>query len=118
MVIIKMARFLTLTLLLVLIGCSSFEVPGNEQLFPRGAPFVVKGTAGLVFSNRPCPVWYGDNGVSYHLFQGQRVDNDEFDLVVTPGVRSRLEIAVRTDIFLDCQVGVIAEVENILEIES
>jgi hypothetical protein len=92
---------------------------GAETLFPSGSSFVVKGTA----ENAPspfgiCNIWRGANGVTYHLFQGTRVDNADFDRVITPGVTSRLEIATRSDLIVDCQQGTIVEVRQILEIQE
>jgi hypothetical protein len=90
-----------------------------ETLFPTGTSFVVRGTMDLVDTEAgACLVWRGENGVTYHLFQHSRVANDEFDLVTTPGVTSRLELATRSDLVVDCQVGTIVEVQNILEIVS
>jgi hypothetical protein len=90
---------------------------GTETLFPTGTAFVLSGTADRVDTQvGGCLVWLGENGVTYHLFQNPRVDNGEFDLVTTPGVTSRLELSTRTDLVVDCQIGTIAQVENILEI--
>jgi hypothetical protein len=89
---------------------------GADSLFPTGTSFVVRGTADVFEGNGSCPIWIGENGVIYHLFQNPRVPNEEFDRVITPGTTSRLELAVRTDLVVTCQVGTIAEVEDILEI--
>lgn len=97
-------------------GCGSLEDLTGTVLV-RGEPFVVSGTFAIIDRNgRNCPVWYGDNGVSYHLFQSPRVPNDDFDRATVPGVRSRLEIAPRNDLFLDCQVGTIVEVQRVLQV--
>lgn len=90
---------------------------GSDTLFPTGTSFVVRGTADLVEQGDDrCLVWLGENGVTYHLFQNSRVANDEFDLITTPGVTSRLELATRSDLTVDCRLGTIVEVQNILEI--
>ncbi|MCB9850370.1 MAG: hypothetical protein H6817_06660 [Phycisphaerales bacterium] len=104
--------------LLVLVGACTFNVDlGGTTLFPIGTAFVVSGTADLVDTeDGACPVWLGDNGVTYHLFQNPRVDNADYDQITTPGVTSRLELATRTDLVIDCQVGTIVEVQNVLEI--
>ena len=107
---------LGLTLLAVAAGCTvSFDLL-PDSLVSAGTPFVVRGTAAVVDSNGACLIWIGENGVTYHLFQDPRVENETFDRVITPGVTSRLQIAIRTDLVLACQIGTIAEVRNVLEI--
>lgn len=101
---------------LTLSGCSFNVDVLPETLLTAGSPFVVSGTAVLLDNNGPCPAWVGDNGVTYHLFQGSNIDNDAFDQITTPGVRSRLQITERTDLELVCQVGTLVEVRNVLEI--
>lgn len=96
-------------------GCPSLS-DATSSLFVRGEPFVISGTAGVINNNGPCKVWYGDNGISYHLFQGARVLNEDFDRANVPGVRSRLEIATRNDLTLTCKVGTIVEVQRVLEV--
>ena len=98
-------------------GCSFNLDLGSESLFPTGTSFVVRGTADRIETQAgSCLVFLGENGATYHLFQSPRVDNDEFDLITTPGVTSRLELATRSDLFVDCKVGTIVEVQNILEV--
>ena len=97
---------------LFLAGC---QVESNG-LFPTGTPFILSGTATLLDSNGPCLVWVGDNGVTYHLFQGIGLDNDTFDRVTTPGTQSRLRLATRSDLVVTCQIGTIVEVQDVLEI--
>ncbi len=99
-----------------LAGCSVNLEVLPESLIATGSPFVVSGTSILLENHGPCPAWVADNGITYHLFQSSRVDNDLFDRITTAGVRSRLEIAVRTDLELTCRVGPLAEVRNVLEI--
>lgn len=96
-------------------GCPSLSDATNS-LFVRGEPFVISGTAGVINNSGACKIWYGDNGVNYHLFQGARVLNEDFDRAYTPGVRSRLEIATRNDLTLTCKVGTIVEVQRVLEV--
>lgn len=106
-------------LLLLAAGCISVDLPEQFTFLPTGTPFVVKGTATMLEGRGgPCLAWVGDNGVTYHLFQGQRLENDVFDLIVSPGVTSRLELSTRNDIELDCAVGTIVQVESVLEIEE
>lgn len=98
-------------------GCTFNLDLGADSLFPAGTSFVMKGTTENVPSPQgACNIWRGENGVVYHLFQGVRVDNDDYDRVTTPGVTSRLEIATRTDLVVDCQQGTIVEVRQVLEI--
>jgi hypothetical protein len=107
-------------LLFALVAVSSFgciQLPEEVTLFPTGEPFVVMGTSTLIETEQgPCPAWIGENGVVYHLFQDRRVENDTFDLITTPGVTSRLEIATRTDLVLDCAQGTTVEVRYVLEV--
>lgn len=88
----------------------------QQSLLPTGTPFVVSGVATVINLEGPCPVWIGDNGVTYHLFQDPLLDSDSFDLVNSSGVRSRLVIATRSDLVVACQAGTIVEVQEVLEI--
>ena len=98
-------------------ACITVEFPEQVELFPAGAPFVVKGTADLAdVDGEPCLVWLAENGVIYHLFQDLRVGNEDYDRVTTPGVTSRLELATRSDLVVTCQIGTIVEVLDVLEI--
>jgi hypothetical protein len=97
-------------------GCGALE-DLTQGVIVRGEPFIISGTSGVYeYEGGICRVWYADNGASYHLFQGARVTNDEFDRVTTPGVRSRLEIAPRNDLYLKCARGQLVEVQLVLEI--
>ncbi len=93
-------------------GCISLP----DNVLPAGTPFVLSGTMVVVDRAGPCPVWEGENGVTYHLFQGIQLDNESFDRITVPGVTSRLVIATRSDLRLDCRVGTIVEVRDVLEI--
>jgi hypothetical protein len=98
-------------------GGLTFDL-GADSLFPGGTAFVISGTADVIDQDGlPCLVWVGDNGVTYHLFQHPAVANEDFDIVTTPGVRSRLELAPRSDLVLTCAFGTTAEVTDILGIE-
>lgn len=103
-------------MVLGLAACIDVAIPGEGSLFVTGEPFVLGGTAAIVDCDGPRLVWYGDNGITYHLFQGTRLTNDEFDRVTTAGVSSRLEIATRQDLVVSCQIGTIVEVQRVLEI--
>ncbi len=109
--------WLALAGLLLSPGCT-FEIPGQDTLFVRGEPFVMRGTAATIDVEGPCRVWLGDNGITYHLFQSVRLSNEDFDRIVTPGVTSRLQIATRNDLKVDCQTGDIVEVERVLDVEN
>ncbi|UCD28645.1 MAG: hypothetical protein JSV03_16440 [Planctomycetota bacterium] len=96
-------------------GCSvNLSVP--EGLLTTGSPFVISGTSTLVDNNGPCLIWIGENGVTYHLFQGLTVENETFDRITTPGVTSRLLLAERSDLDVICLMGTIVEVQDVLEI--
>lgn len=99
-----------------LAGCVDVGIPSLETVFPTGNPFVVSGTAEVIDQDGPCLVWNGNNGIRYHLFQDPTLPNDEFDRVTTPGVTSRLQLAVRGDLMVDCRVGPTADVQAVLEI--
>lgn len=103
-------------LVLVMCGCG-LEL-GEADLLPRGTPFVLRGTAAVTENGGPCLVWRGDNGQTYHLFQYPTLENEAFDQITEPGVTSRLVLATRTDLTLDCQTGVIVEVQDVLDIED
>ncbi len=106
---------------MVLVGCgfgctNNFEVLNLEEVFPSGEPFVLKGTADLVDNGGPCRIWRGENGIIYHLFQSPQVDNETFDQVTAPGTTSRVQISVRDDLEVTCQLGPTVIVEAVLEI--
>lgn len=92
------------------------DIPVDLSLFGGDNSFVVRGTAAIADNNGPCPVWFGDNGVAYHLFQSPRLDNDVFDRVTTEGTTSRLVLSLRSDLELDCAFGRTAQVIDVLEI--
>jgi len=95
-------------------GCISINAP--DTLIPTGGPFVLTGTSEVIDRNGPCLVWQGDNGITYHLFQDPMLDSGLFDQVTTPGVTSRLELSVRTDLDVACRVGPTAEVMDVLDV--
>jgi hypothetical protein len=109
----RVTRLLPLLPALALaVGCNL----NTGSLFVRGEPFIISGTAAVRDQHGPCPVWIGENGVTYQLFQGARLDNDEYDRILVPGVTSRLEIATRNDLVAKCDLGTIVEVQRILEV--
>ncbi len=100
------------------VACITIDLPEELDLLAVGTPFVLSGTAALIDNDGPCLVWLGENGITYHLFQDARLDNDLFDQVSEPGTTSRLEIVTRTDLDVVCQVGDVVEVRDVLEIEG
>jgi hypothetical protein len=105
-----------LALLLVAVGCLDIRIPGETTLFVTGTPFVLSGTATVLDQAGPCLVWVGDNGITYFLFQSTQLSNQDFDLVMTPGTTSRLELATRSDLETACDGGTIVQVNRVLEI--
>ena len=108
-------------LALLPIGCfeiiqPDLAVPIDLGVLGSSSQFVVRGTAAIADNDGPCPIWVGENGATYHLFQAPHLDNETFDYVTTPGTTSRLVLAVRDDIELECQFGTIAEIQSVLEI--
>lgn len=100
----------------MLAGCT-IQIPSAESLFPIGTPFVLSGTSTISSTlSGSCPVWIGDNGITYYLFQDAKLDNTLFDRVTTPGVTSRLKLVVRTDLEASCHNGPFVEVLDVLEI--
>lgn len=105
-------------ILLIALGlsCVDVDIPVTPSLFPTDRSFILSGTAAVIDQDGPCLVWLGENGETFHLFQDPRIANDDFDRITAPGVTSRLEVSVRTDLFVACEVGTIVEVTDILEI--
>ena len=97
-------------------ACIKLDVPSGDSLFPE-ASFIISGVMQEVDRDRPqCSQFLGDNGVIYHLFQGPRLTNDEFDELQEEGARVRLEIEIRDDLeLLTCAVGKTVEVIEVLE---
>jgi hypothetical protein len=105
---------------IVVTGCNSglgAELE-NSPLLAEGTPFVLRGTAAVIDNGGPCPIWRGDNGETYHLFQAPTLENDAYDEVTQPGVTSRLVLVTRSDLTLDCQVGIIVQVRDVLDVEN
>jgi hypothetical protein len=107
--------------LIALVGAAMLASSGcgllPEDLLTAGTPFVVTGTAAIVdLDGGPCRIWEAENGETYHLYQGTALGNDAFDEIIVPGATSRLIIAHRSDLPLDCQFGTIVEVREVLEV--
>ena len=97
-------------------GCAEIALPENVSLINIGSPFVMKGSAVLLDDDGPCLAWLGDDGNTYHLIQVQTMENELFDELIAPGTRSRLVLAKRNDLTVACQMGIVAEVQNVLEV--
>lgn len=112
----RMELFGVSCVLMLAASCINVALPEEISLLPRETSFVLRGTSAIVDEGGPCLVWFGDNGLTYHLFQSARIDNATYDRVVTPGVTSRLEVAKRNDLHVACEMGSILEVQNVMEI--
>lgn len=99
---------------LVCTSCIQIDLPSGESLFPA-ASFIVGGVMEVDTRGPECSLFHGDNGFEYHLFQGPRLTNEEYDQLFESGARSRLEIQVRTDLDLRCRRARVAEVIEVLE---
>lgn len=99
-----------------MVGCAEIVLPENVSLINIGSPFVMKGSAVLLDDDGPCLAWLGDDGNTYHLIQVQTMENELFDQLIAPGTRSRLVLAKRSDLTVACQMGIVAEVQNVLEV--
>lgn len=95
-------------------SCIEVDIPSGESLFPE-ASFIVSGTMEVDSRGPECSLFRADTGLAYHLFQGPRLTNEEFDQLFEPGSRSRLEIQVRKDLELLCRRGRSVEVIEVLE---
>jgi len=96
-------------------SCIDVNIPSGEGLFPA-ASFIVGGVMKLDRQRPLCSEFRGDNGVVYHLFQGPRLTNDEYDQLFEDGSRARLEIQVRGDLDLvGCGLGTNVEIVEVLE---
>ena len=118
---LRAACLTVLAALGILVGCvdvalPELNVPVDLTLFGDGPSFVVRGTAALADRNGPCLSWFGESGLTYHLSQSPRLENDLFDRVSAPGTTSRLVLVERPDIELACAFGRIVEVTDVLEI--
>ena len=95
-------------------SCIEVDLPSGDSLFPE-ASFIVSGTMEVDPRGPECSLFHADNGFNYHLFQGPRLTNDEYDQLFETGSRSRLEIQARKDLVLTCGRGYTAEVIEVLE---
>jgi hypothetical protein len=108
--------------IVVLVALAAVSLAGCgtaiSNLITLDEAFIVKGTAEMktAFAVGPCLAWVDTSGAVYQLFQGTNVSNAEFDLVTTPGVTSRLQLTVRSDLIVGCSVGTTAVVDAVLEV--
>lgn len=95
-------------------ACIELNLPSGDSLFAAPS-FIVSGTIELEPANPLCSRFRADNGYVYHLFQGPRLANDEYDQLFEDGARARLEIEIRDDLILTCRQGTLVEVVEVLE---
>ena len=96
-------------------GCIEVVIPpSHSELF--AGPFIAGGVMEVDPENRACSLFREDSGVTYLLFQGLRLTNEEFDDLFQDGARVRLEIQTRSDITTGCGGGMVVEVLEVLEI--
>ncbi len=96
-------------------SCIDLNIPKGEGLFPEPS-FIISGVMELDAERPLCSRFQADNGLVYHLFQGPRLTNDEYDQLFENGARARLEIEIRKDLdLLGCRRGATVEVLEVLE---
>jgi len=86
------------------------EEPGVGGGTALPGAFVIAGTMVEGVSLRSCPVFQAENGVQYHLFQGDALSDSQFQSIATLGATSALEVVLRRDLDLRCQVDDVLEV--------
>ena len=95
-------------------GCIELVIPpSHSELF--AGPFIAGGVMEVDPENRACSLFREDSGVTYLVFQGLRLTNEEFDDLFQDGARVRLEIQTR-DLSTGCAGGIVVEVLEVLEI--
>ncbi len=95
-------------------SCIDVHLGDGGSLFPEPS-FIISGTVELDAGEPLCSRFQADNGLTYHLFQGPRLTNDEYDQLFEDGARARLEIEIRDDLVLECEEGELVEVVEVLE---
>ncbi|MCP4250180.1 MAG: hypothetical protein GY778_24315 [bacterium] len=97
-------------------ACIDLNIPSGDSLFPERS-FIIGGNMDLDRQRQACSIFQADNGVSYRLFQGPRLTNDEYDQLFEDGSRARLEIEVRDELsLLGCDLSAVTvEVVEVLE---
>ncbi len=102
-------------------GCLNITLPSqiSASLLPPDTSFIINGTAQAATDATTFPVWLGEDGQAFVLFQTLDIKNDDFDAVLVPGARSRLQLQVRNDLAPLCQADVVpVEVIRILRIND
>lgn len=79
-------------------------------------PYIVGGVMEVDAETRPCSLFREDSGVTYLLFQGTRMTNEDFDTLFQDGAWVRLEINRRNGLLTNCGGGTIVEVQEVLEL--
>jgi len=95
-------------------GCFSLDDPALQSALT--GPFIVSGVMHVDDQSRACSIFEEDSGVSYILFQGLRMTNEDFDQIFQDGAQVRLEISLRPGIPTECSGGLLAQVEEVLEL--
>ncbi len=112
-----MAVFLMSTLS----GCVTITLPEqiSASLLPADTSFILNGKAEAALDAYTLPVWRGEDGQGFVLFQTVDLKNSDFNKIVTPGNTSRLLLVVRNDLAPLCQADVVpVEVKKILQING
>jgi hypothetical protein len=102
-------------------GCVSISLPEtvSASLLPPDTSFIMKGQAEAVETPNTFPIWRGEDGQAFVLFQTANIKNDDFDTITTPGIPSRLQLSVRNDLAPLCQPDVTpVEIAEIFEING
>jgi len=108
-------RLTTALVALSVSSCIDLNIPEGEGLFPEPS-FIISGVMELDAEQQLCSRFRADNGLIYHLYQGPRLTNDEYDQLFQEGARARLEIEIRKDLELvPCRRGATVEVLEVLE---
>lgn len=95
-------------------GCIDLTDPTLQAALT--GPYIVSGVMELDPKVRACSVFHEDSGVTYVLFQGLGITNEDFDAVFQDGARLRLEVDRRDGIPTNCHGGIVAQVNEVLEI--
>jgi hypothetical protein len=102
-------------------GCINITLPSqiSASLLPPDTSFVINGQAEAAVDSSTFPVWRGEDGQGFVLFQTLDVTNAHFDSVMTPGARARIQVQVRNDLAPLCQPDVVpVEVLKVLQING
>ena len=102
-------------------GCINVTLPSqvSASLLPADTSFVINGQAEAAVDSSTFPVWRGEDGQAFVLFQTLDVKNADFDAVMTPGALARIQVQVRNDLAPLCQPDVVpVEVLKVLQLNG